>query len=216
MKTFGNAIGPMGALTVGMRNKVLRVSARPRCTCCGEYQRAELSTDARISVTETQLRQADGDPFAALLSKCNNVEEQQHVSECNACKKIAKLEMVPHTNAVLKAPPSLIMLELPDTPSGRVRYTLRAEEQRDLIISGQSFGSYQLVGIILYKKGAHYIADVLDQTARVFVRYDGMHNGGRGVAAGAPGPTGKVQHNGPSAGTYFPVLCAYTRVTVQE
>ena len=46
--------------------------------------------------------------------------------ECNACKNIVKLEMVPHTNAVLKAPPSLIMLELPDRPSGRVRYTLRA------------------------------------------------------------------------------------------
>ena len=82
-----------------------------------------------------------------------------------------------------------------------------------LRVDGTAAGTYKLIGVLLYKSGAHYIADTWDGREKCFVRYDGYEpaNGlGRRVQEPSPG---RFKHVHGLGGWYFPVFVVYGRVS---
>ena len=41
-------------------------------------------------------------------------------------------------------------------------------------VGGLAQGTYRLVGVLMYARGYHFVADVLDVCERRWLRYDGM------------------------------------------
>ena len=67
-------------------------------------------------------------------------------------------------------------------------------------------GSYRLVGMLMYAKGYHFFADVIDPRERRWLRYDGMVAGGVGQPVVPTG--GATMHDDHR---YYPTLAVYVR-----
>ena len=98
------------------------------------------------------------------------------------------------------------MLELPDDPPAGMPYALRPSEVRTLSFGGKVHGHYRLIGVLMYRKGYHFLADVFDPRERLWLRYDGMHMHGAGQPIEMRG--GAVRHVGKR---YYPTLAVYAR-----
>ena len=107
------------------------------------------------------------------------------------------------------------MLELPDDPPVGLPYDLLPAAVRTLVVGGVVQWSYRLVSILMYAKGYHFFADVLDPRERRWLRYDGLVADGVGQPVE---PTGGAMRHGQRR--YYPTLAVYSReggtVTVEE
>ena len=113
----------------------------------------------------------------------------------------------PHTSVPDFGAPKVIVLELPDAPPSDLHYLLRPTEMRDLSIGGQLIGKYMLVALIMYAKGYHYFADVLDPHERRWLRYDGLLAQGVGQPI-APTAGAQIDRGGTR---WYPILAVYAR-----
>ena len=82
-----------------------------------------------------------------------------------------------------------------------------------LKLNGDDVGTYELIGVLLYKKQTHYITTVYDRTYG-WVRYDG-YPPANGVGQRVPPPEGRVRHVHGLSGEYYPVDVLYARVAEQ-
>ena len=77
---------------------------------------------------------------------------------------------------------------------------------RTLSFEGEDHGRYRLIGLLMYRKGYHFIADVLDPCEVCWLRYDGMDANGVGQPIECTG--GAVRHRG---GRYYPTMAVYAK-----
>jgi hypothetical protein len=76
-------------------------------------------------------------------------------------------------------------------------------------VGGLAQGTYRLVGVLMYARGYHFVADVLDVCERRWLRYDGMVADGVGQPIE---PTGGAMMHGHGCGRrYYPTLAVYAR-----
>ena len=62
-----------------------------------------------------------------------------------------------------------------------------------LTVGGAAQGSYRLVGVLMYARGYHFFADVLNPREQRWLRYDGCVAGGVGQPVE---PTGGAMRHG--------------------
>ena len=62
--------------------------------------------------------------------------------------------------------------------------------------------------MLMYAKGYHFVADVLDPRERRWLRYDGMVHSGVGQPVE---PTGGAMMHGVPRKRYYPTLAVYSR-----
>ena len=196
----------------------LRAEWKLMCPLCQRYQSAhtilsQIPVFNLISVAE--IKQSEGDPFAALMAKINTAQTTNTAQTCLHCGATEHMNKVPRTSFESCGVPEFIRLDLPerDPPS---RYNLGPDEDHVLCIQGVPVTTYRLMGVILYKLDAHYITDVYKQRERCWVRFDGYEpaNGiGQCVRLPARG-YGHVHHRFGLEGRYYPVLLVYGRKQV--
>ena len=93
-----------------------------------------------------------------------------------------------------------------------MQYNLRATETHELTVNEDGHGLYKLVGVLMYKRGSHFMADVLDPREECWLRYDGMC--ANGVGQPIPTPSGAVWHASIPEGKesrFYPILTVYAR-----
>ena len=159
-----------------------------------------------VSLDTREIKAAGNYPFAALSTKLNTITSHLRVTKCIRCQT-----QEPHdVHCIINDAARVIMLELPDSSPPRT-YSLRATEARELNVDGRSLGMYRLVGVLLYKAGAHFIAEVLDHRTRDWIRYD-AYGATKGRGQRVEPPAGRVQHAHGLRGSYFPISLIYVRV----
>jgi hypothetical protein len=208
MGEFGSAFNAAVQITTGA-SAFLRISGTPQCPKCGDMMRSgsDISTAVPIiPVTAEELIAAEGDAFAALDAKLNRPDVQPRARDCRKCSKRSRFLWKPLTSIASDGPPELIQLELPDNPPPALPYKLRPSEVRTLSFEGEDHGRYRLIGLLMYRKGYHFIADVLDPCEVCWLRYDGMDANGVGQPIECTG--GAVRHRG---GRYYPTMAVYAR-----
>ena len=175
MGTFGAAGSVLHCLLEPIRDHLLRTTYVPACTVCSELQREPTSFSQlppRIFVQPSSIRAADGDVFAALLSKCNHILTQPVASTCAYCGAHEPLDDVPMTSVRDCGAPALIAVELDDKAPSSMQelYYLRANEDHVLSIDSIKYGTYRLAAVIYYKLNTHFITDVFDERERSWIR----------------------------------------------
>ena len=131
--------------------------------------------------------------------------------QCEHCPANEPCDRLPFTSVPECGAPSFISLELPEDAPCTLTYNLRPTDDHTLVVDGNAVGTYQLAGVLLYKRDAHYIAEVFDARERSWVRYDGYPPAcGVGVRVGPP--TGRCRHTHGLSGEYYPVNLLYARV----
>ena len=70
---------------------------------------------------------------------------------------------------------------------------------------------YRLIGVLLHKQGAHFIADILDPHERCWIRHDG-YPPASGLGQLVKPPAGKVKHTYGLRGSYYPIMLFYMRI----
>ena len=151
-----------------------------------------------------------GDCFAALNAKLNAQIKQEGTRVCQHCGARGRFLEQQQTSVPADGAPSLISIELPDAPPAGMPYDLRPDaEPRTLTVGGLAQGTYRLVGVLMYARGYHFVADVLDVCERRWLRYDGMVADGVGQPIE---PTGGAMMHGHGCGRrYYPTLAVYAR-----
>ena len=149
--------------------------------------------------------------FAALLSRCNNVEVVDTTIACNVCGS-HRFDSHPRTSVEVHGSPALIALELPDAPSETLQksYDFRAADSQDLNIGGRSYGTYRLVSVLYHKRGTHFIADAYNSPLGSWFRYD-CYPPASGTGRHALPPVGRIRHTDGLAGTYYAMELLYAR-----
>jgi len=181
---------------------------------CGKLLRSPSLTGVPTAITlsAAELTDAGGDCFVALQAKVNTPgkQEQRLKRACPHCKLDSHFLEQPHTSVVADgAAPTLLVLDLPGEPPADLPYDLRpSAEPRQLVIGGSVQGSYRLVGVLMYAKGYHFFADVIDPRERRWLRYDGRVAGGVGQPVV---PTGGATIHGKDR--YYPTLAVYVMDT---
>ena len=207
MGEFGSALGAAEWLMKGPA--FLRVTDTPQCSNCGVKSRADVDlsdTPSLIIISAEELVAAEGDAFTALDTKLNRPDVQARPRDCRSCSKRSRFRCAPHTSISSDGPPELIQLELPDDPPPALPYLLRPSEVRTLSFDGKEHGRYRLIGLLMYRKRCHFLADVFDPREQCWLRYDGMDADGVGQPVRCTG--GAVRHRG---GRYYPIMAVYAR-----
>ena len=213
MGAVGVAFQALDAFMHPARRHCLRLSATPKCPvgACGRLLRrqADLSDkSAIIVVSASELAAAAGDCFGALDAKLNSPGRQATARLCPHCHMRGRCLEQPHTSVDADGAPSFILVELPDDPPRGLPYNLQPNcSPRPLVVGGVTHSSYQLVGMLMYSKGYHFFADVLDPCERRWLRYDGAVAGGVGQSIE---PTGRAMRHG--GRTYYPTIVMYVKV----
>ena len=210
MERMGGTVSALEAFTQPARTSFLRAGSTPKCAPCGKLLRSpsDLASYATsIVLSAAELTDAEGDCFAALEAKVNQPGKQKRQRACPHCKQRSRFLEQPHTSVVADGAPTLLLLELPADPPAGLPYDLRpSAAPRPLVIGGAVQGSYRLVGMLMYAKGYHFFADVIDPRERRWLRYDGMVAGGVGQPVVPTG--GATMHDDHR---YYPTLAVYVR-----
>ena len=97
---------------------------------------------------------------------------------------------------------------MPDLPPRTLQFDLRPDKEQALIVCGKAIASFQLVGMVLYAKDYHYIADVRDpRIGAGWLRIDS--NDADGVGQATAPASNRIKHKNR---IYYPVVAAYVRV----
>lgn len=72
-------------------------------------------------------------------------------------------------------------------------------------------GYYRLVGLLMYSKGHHFFADVLDPREHSWLRFDGMVASGAGLPVKSMGRAVMLRGK-----RYYPTLVVYVRERATE
>ena len=75
---------------------------------------------------------------------------------------LPKAKLKPRTSAAEHGVLDALFIEMPDLPPRTLQFDLRPDKEQVLSVCGKAIASFQLVGMILYAKDYHYIADVRD------------------------------------------------------
>ena len=223
MEKFGSAYRALEVFTRSAHASFLRAGSTPKCAAlqCGKLLRSPSLTGlpTAITLSAAELTDAEGDCFAALQAKVNTPGKQgkrQKKRACPHCNLDSHFLEQPHTSVVADgAAPTLLVLDLPTAPpypAAALPYDLRpSAEPRRLVIGGSVQGSYRLVGVLMYAKGYHFFADVIDPRERRWLRYDGRVAGGVGQPTMAGGVGQPTMHGKPGEPRryYYPTLAVY-------
>ena len=162
MQAFGGAYGVLLHLLKPMRQHFLRKQPRSQCAKCSTSNSLEFDGQVNIFISPSEILDASGDVFKALLN---------HLAP-TCCQVCGMEKVVAHTRVAESETPGFICCELEDRPSELLHdiYQLRAMDNRELRIGGQTYGVYRLHSVLLYTPGGHFIADVYDDREQSWIR----------------------------------------------
>ena len=137
------------------------------------------------------------------LSGQQALKDRIRLCKADACQHRGYCMQEPATTANLQ--PSFVMINISGRPCKEQQYNLLASSSQELVVKGQSHGSYQMVAVLMYS-GGHFFTDMFDPREQRWLRYDGMAPHGR--ASAVEPPTGRVDGGCVS---FFPEFVVYAR-----